>query len=129
MGERWVGARSDSLTVDGWASRKGSAVSEGFTDEQRKGMLKAVHEREGSWDDVDPDTEVTSIGSGMGLSEDESYELFKRLVDEGYVDPGRVLGAGGAMPGHTVRVVGRSDSMTAIGDVVRLTGKGQAEVG
>jgi hypothetical protein len=100
-----------------------------FTDEQRKGMLGAVHEREGRWDQVDPDTEVAGIGAEIGLNEDESYELFGQLVDEGYVDPGRVLGTGGAMPGHTVRVVGREDNMTVIGDDVRLTGKGRAEIG
>jgi hypothetical protein len=104
-------------------------VSAGFTDEQRKGMLTAVHEREGSWGNVDPDTEITSIGSHIGLSEDGSYELFKRLVDEGYIDPGRVLHTGGAMPGRTSRVVGRGDNMRAIGDDVHLTNKGQAEIG
>ena len=104
-------------------------MSARFTEKQRKGMLTAVHEREGSWGDVDPDTEITSIGSNIGLSEDESYELFKRLVDEGYIDPGRIYSAGGAMPGRTSRVVGRGDNMTAIGDEVWLTGKGQAETG
>ncbi len=69
------------------------------------------------------------IGSNIGLSEDESYELFKRLVDEGYIDPGRVYSAGGAMPGRTSRVVGRGDNMTAIGNEVWLTDKGQAETG
>ena len=92
-------------------------------------MLRAVQEREGRWANVDPDTEVTSIGSDIGLSEDEPCELFKRLVDEGYIDPGRVYGDGGAMPGHTIRVVGRGDSVTSIGDDVRLTDKGQAEIG
>jgi len=127
VSEQRVGARSGSLTVYGWVSRKGSAVSAGFTDEQRKGMLTAVHAREGSWGDVDPDTEITSIGSNIGLSEEKSYELFKRLVDEGYIDPGRVLRTGGAMPGRTIRVVGRGDNMIAIGDDVQLTGKGEAE--
>ncbi len=65
-------------------------MSAGFTEEQRKAMLAAVHEREGSWGGVDPDTEITSVGSDIGLSEDESYELFKWLVDEGYIDSGRV---------------------------------------
>jgi len=102
-------------------------MSKEFTAEQRKGMLLAVHNREGRWDKLDPDTEIKSIGDDIGLSEDESYELFKRLVDEGSIDPGRVLGAGGAMPGHTGRVVGREDNMTVIGDDVQLTGKGQAE--
>ena len=100
-----------------------------FSDEQRKGMLGAIHEREGGWDRVDPDTEVAGIGGEVGLGEDESYELFGYLVDEGYVDPGRVLGAGGAMPGHTSRIVGREDNMTVIGDEVRLTDKGRAEIG
>jgi hypothetical protein len=104
-------------------------VSARFSDEQRKAMLTGVHEREGSWSDVDPDTEITSIGSHIGLSEDESYELFKRLVVEGYIDPGRVLRAGGAMPGRTSRVVGRGANMMAIGDDVRLTDKGQVETG
>lgn len=104
-------------------------MSAGFTEEQRKAMLAAVHERQGSWGDVDPDTEITSIGSDLGLSEDEAYELFKRLVNDGYIDPGRVHRDGGAMPGRTSRVVGRGDNMTAIGDEVGLTGKGQAETG
>lgn len=101
----------------------------GFTDDQRKAMLRAIHEREGVWDQVDPDSEIANIGEGIGLSEDESFALFKLLVDEHYVDPGRILQAGGAMPGRTGRVVGREDNMTMIGDDVRLTGKGRAEIG
>jgi hypothetical protein len=62
------------------------------------------------------------------LSEDRSYELFGQLVDEGFVDPGRASRASGAVPGGTSRIVGREDSMTVIGDDVRLTGKGQAEI-
>ena len=100
-----------------------------FAEEQRRAMLKAIHEREGRWDQVDPDTEVAGMGGEIGLGEDASYELFGQLVDEGYVDPGRVLGAGGAMPGHTSRIVGREHNMTVIGDVVRLTDKGLAEIG
>jgi hypothetical protein len=88
-----------------------------------------VHERAGRWDRVDPNTEITSIGSDIGLSEDESYELFKRLVNEGYIDPGRVLRADGAIPGRTSWVAGRGDNLIAIGDDVRLTDKGQAETG
>lgn len=103
-------------------------VPRGFADEKRKGMLRAIHEREGRWDRVDPDTEVTAIGGVIGLGEDESYELFGQLVDEGYVDPGRVLGAGGAMPGHTSRIVGREDNMTVIGDELHLTDRGRAEI-
>ena len=104
-------------------------MSTEFTSEQRKGMLLVVHEREGSWDKVDPDTEIESIGGDIGLSEDKSYELFKHLVDEGYIDPGHTFYAEGAMPGHTGRVVGREDNMTVIGDDVRLTSKGRAETG
>ncbi len=33
------------------------------------------------------------------------------------------------MPGHTVRVVGREGNMTVIGDELRLTDKGRAEIG
>ena len=99
-----------------------------ITDYQRKAMLSAIHEREGGWDRVDPDTEIASIGEGVGLSEDGSYALFGRLVDQGFVDPGRAYRAGGAMPGRTSRVVGREDNMTLIGDEVRLTSKGQAEI-
>ena len=62
------------------------------------------------------------------MSEDLSYELFGRLVDEGILDPGRAYRAGGAMPGSTSRIVGREENTTLIGDDVRLTGKGQAEV-
>ena len=46
-------------------------------------MIRTIHEREGRWDEVDPDTEVARIGSEIGLSEDQSYELFGHLVDEG----------------------------------------------
>ena len=99
-----------------------------FTDDQRRAMLKLINDREGRWDEVDPDTEVALIGEGIGLSEDQSYELFGRLVDEGFVDPGRAYGSGGAMPGSISRIVGREENMTLIGDDVRLTSKGRAEM-
>ena len=99
-----------------------------FADHQRKAMLRAIHEREGRWDEVDPDTEIARIGEGIGLSEDQSYELFGHLVDKGFVMPGRAYRAGGAMPGSTSRIVGREGNMTIIGDDVRLTGKGRAEI-
>jgi hypothetical protein len=99
-----------------------------FADHQRKAMLKAIHEREGRWNEVDPDTEIASIGEGIGLSEDQSYELFGHLVDEGFVKPGHAYRAGGAMPGSTSRIVGREENMTVIGDDVRLTSKGRAEI-
>jgi hypothetical protein len=99
-----------------------------FADHQRKAMLRAIHEREGRWDEVDPDTEVARIGNEIGLSEDKSYELFGRLVDEGFLDPGRAYRAGGAMPGSISRVVGRQENMTVIGDDVRLTSKGRAVI-
>jgi hypothetical protein len=98
------------------------------TDDQRKAMLNAIHEREGRWDELDPDTEVALIGDEIGLSEDQSYELFGHLVDEGFVDAGRAYRAGGAMPGSTSRIVGREENMTLIGDDVRLTGKGRAAI-
>ena len=99
-----------------------------FADHQRKAMLRAIHERESRWDEVDPDTEVARIGNEIGLSEDQSYELFGRLVDEGFLDPGRAYRAGGAMPGSISRVVGRQENMTVIGDEVRPTSKGRAEI-
>ena len=83
---------------------------------------------EGRWDEVDSDTEVASIGNKIGLSEDKSYELFGHLVDEGFLDPGRTYRAGDAMPGSISRIVGREENMTVIGDDVRLTGKGRAEI-
>ena len=100
-----------------------------FAEEQRRAMLRAIHERKGRWDQVDPDTEVAGMGGEIGLGADTSYELFGQLVEEGYVDPSRILGAGGAMPGHTSRIVGREHNMTVIGDEVRLTDKGLAEIG
>ena len=33
------------------------------------------------------------IGKEIGLSEDQSYELFGHLVDEGFLDPGRAYRA------------------------------------
>ena len=99
-----------------------------FADHQRRAMLTAINEREGRWDEVDPDTEVARIGNEIGLREDQSYELFGHLVDEGFVEPGRVYGAGGAMPGSISRIVGREENMTVIGDDVRLTSKGRAEI-
>jgi len=98
-------------------------------DDQRRAMLRAIHECEGRWDEVDPDTEVARIGNEIGLSEDQSYELFGRLVDEGFVDPGRAYRARGAMPGSISRIVGREENMTVIGDELRLTDKGRSEVG
>jgi hypothetical protein len=99
-----------------------------FADHQRREMLGAIHEREGRWDELDPDTEVALIGDEIGLSEDQSYELFGHLVDEGFVDAARAYRAGGAMPGSTSRIVGREENMTLIGDDVRLTSKGRAEI-
>jgi hypothetical protein len=99
-----------------------------FADHQRRAMLRAIHEREGRWDEVDPDTEFACLGNEIGLSEDQSYEQFGRLVDEGFVEPGRAYRAGGAMPGSISRIVGREENMTLIGDDVRLTGKGRAEI-
>jgi hypothetical protein len=99
-----------------------------FSDDQRKAMLRAIHEREGGWDEVDPDTELARIGKEIGLSEDQSYELFGHLVDEGFVEPGRAYQAGGAMPGSISRIVGREENMTVIGDNVRLSSKGRAEI-
>jgi hypothetical protein len=99
-----------------------------FADHQRRAMLRAIHERESRWDEVDPDTEVARIGNEIGLSEDQSYELFGRLVDEGFLDPGRAYRAGGAMPGSISRIVGREENMTVIGHEVRLTSKGRAEI-
>jgi hypothetical protein len=103
-------------------------AQQGFADHQRKAMLGTIHEREGRWDQIDPDTEVARMGNNIGLSEDQSYELFGQLVDEGFVDPGRAYQAGGAMPGSTSRIVGREDNMTVIGDDLRLTAKGRAEI-
>ncbi len=77
------------------------------TDDQRKAMLRAIHEREGRWDEVEPDTEFARIGENIGLSEDQSYELFGHLVDEGFLKPGHAYRVGGAMPGSTSRIVGR----------------------
>ena len=71
---------------------------------------------------------LARIGENIGLSEDQSYELFGRLVDEGFVDAGRAYGSGGAMPGSISRVVGRQENMTVIGDDVRLTSKGRAVI-
>jgi hypothetical protein len=99
-----------------------------FADHQRREMLRAIQAREGRWDEVDPDTEVAHIGNEIGLSEDQSYELFGHLVDEGFVDPGRAYRAGGAMPGSVSRIVGREENMTVIGDDVRLTSKGRAVI-
>ena len=99
-----------------------------FADHQRRAMLRAIHERESRWDEVDPDTELAHIGNEIGLSEDQSYELFGHLVDEGFLDPGRAYREGGAMPGSISRIVGREENMTVIGDEVRLTSKGRAEI-
>jgi hypothetical protein len=66
-----------------------------FAAHQRKAMLREIHEREGRWDEVDPDTKVARIGNESSLSEDRFYEHFGHLVYEGFVDPGRAYRAGG----------------------------------
>jgi hypothetical protein len=78
-----------------------------FPDHQHKAMLRAIHEREGGWDEVDPDTEVARLGEGIGLSEDQSYELFGHLVDEGFLEPGHAYRAGARC---RVALVGSSDA-------------------
>ncbi len=99
-----------------------------FTKNQRQAMLKAIDDRADIWDTVDPDTEIMSIGEGVGLGEAETFTLFKRLVDEHCVDPGRVISPVGAPRGRTNRVVGRNEVLIPIGDGVRLTDKGRAEL-
>jgi hypothetical protein len=71
---------------------------------------------------------LARIGDEIGLSEDQSYELFGQLVNEGFVDPDRAYGSGGTMPGSISRILGREEGITVIGDGVRLTSKGRAEV-
>lgn len=122
----WCGLVVSELVVG--RAEEDSVEPRDSTDDQRKAMLSAIQEREGRWDEVDPDTEVALIGDGIGLSKDQSYELFGHLVDEGFLDPGRAYRAGGAMPGSTSRIVGREENMTVIGDDVRLTAKGRAEI-
>jgi hypothetical protein len=122
----WCGLVASELAAG--RAEEDSVQPRDSTDDQRNAMLRAIHEREGRWDEVDPDTEVARIGEGIGLSEDQSYELFGHLVDEGFVEPGRAYRAGGAMPGSISRIVGREENMTVIGDDVRLTSKGRAEI-
>jgi hypothetical protein len=96
-----------------------------FTDNQRKEMLRAIHEREGEWDRVDPDTEIANIGEGIGLSEEESFALFKLLVDEHYVYPGvscrpgvlcRDARAGSSDVATTLRLLGTTCGLTTRGE-------------
>ena len=88
-------------------------------------MLQAVREREGRWDQVDANTKIAKIGDTIGLDKDDSYALFKMLVNEHYIDPGRVLSVGGAMPGRTTRVVGTGTNLTSIGDDIRVIDMGK----
>ena len=122
----WCGLVASGLVAG--RAEEDSVEPHDSTDDQRKAMLRAIREREGRWDEVDPDTEVARMGDEIGLSEDQSYELFGHLVDEGFVEPGRAYRAGGAMPGSISRVVGREENMTVIGDDVRLTSKGRAGI-
>lgn len=99
---------------------------EDFTNDQRRAMLAAIREREGGRSQADLDTGIVRNGTGVGLSEDESFALFKLLVDEHFVYPGRSLQAG-AMRRGTTQVVGRGDSLTVVGPNAHLTDKGRAE--
>jgi len=49
-------------------------------------------------------------------------------MDEDFVNLGHAYRVGGAMPGSISRIVGREENMTVIGDDVRLTSKGRAEI-
>ncbi len=49
--------------LGGVANARGIMASLKFTDEQLKGILVAVGEREGRGQDVDPDTEIVGMGS------------------------------------------------------------------
>lgn len=68
-----------------------------FTNDQRKTMLEGIHEREGDWDKVNIDNELGEIGIAAGLDEDGTKQLFKVLIDEDYIDTGRMLQAGDAV--------------------------------
>jgi hypothetical protein len=64
------------------------------SDDRRRTFLAAVQEREGRWDLVDPDAEIVRNGNTVGLEEDEAFALFRLLIYEHCIDPGRVLQAG-----------------------------------
>jgi hypothetical protein len=117
-----------TLSFEQLRYKKGADMSQERADDQRKAMLRAIHEREGRWGSVDPNTEIATIGSAVGLSEDESFALFKQLVDGHYVDPGRVLQAGHAIRRGASQVVGREGALTPVSRDMRITDKGRAEL-
>ncbi len=98
------------------------------TDEQRRAMLVAIHEREGRWGSIDAEKELISIGQDLGLDEDQSLDLFKQLVDEHYIDPGWVL----QVPGSKERggqFVGFDKINVTVGGGMKIIGPGRAEIG
>jgi hypothetical protein len=86
--------RPGSLTVHSVRTEEGSVEPRDSTDDRRKAMLRAIHGREGRWDEINPETEVTRMGEGIGLGEGQSYQLFGHPVDKGFVEPGRAYRTG-----------------------------------
>jgi hypothetical protein len=65
----------------------------GFTEEQLKTMLRGIHDRRDRWMDLNPAVEIVSMGEQVGLNRNESYDLFKHLLDEDLIST-RFLRAG-----------------------------------
>ncbi len=100
------------------------------TDEQRKVVLKGIQEREGQWQDLDANAALEEIGTGAGLDDAEMAELFKNLVEENYVDSGRVIQSIEAVEAdkRNNEVINHGGLFLLIGYNMKLTDKGRAEL-
>jgi len=122
--------RSDNLTIDDQASGRDNVPTQDFTDEQRKAMLKGIHEREGKWNNVNIESELNEIGSTAELSLSSSAQLFKQLIDEHYIDTGRIFHAGGRVDSNSNgEAVDYGGILIPISYDMRLTDKGRAFIG
>ena len=92
-------------------------------------MLRAIHAREGKWGDLDAEAEIIRIGQDLELSEDQTLEMFKRLVDDYYVDPVRILQAPPARSEYGGQVVGFGSINVSVSTDMGLTDMGLAAIG
>lgn len=98
------------------------------TNEQRKAMLTAIRERAGTWGDVDAESQIIDIGRDIGLTEDETLETFKQVVNDDYVDTGRNLQVPPFSSERAGQWVGAGRIDVMVNRDMRLTDKGQAEI-
>lgn len=94
------------------------------TKDYRKVMLEHIHNREDTLNGLNADAEITNIGDNIGLTPEQSYEVFRWLADQDYIDTGRIFVAGDN-PDKEPKFVGYGANKTQVGRNIRVSPKGK----